>query len=174
MKAGNRWKIILLCIFALNGSIACAEPTDGSAEADEAGNGTVDWESVKEAIKAIPTPNMYRAPQMLEVNMEDTKLSCIQLDNTIVALEPLTYRVVPGFYDGDIYQTVAFWAGTTNFHDDKLGLPLATLPFDIPLPYAYFGYVMYKRYEESERIYHVSHRIAQMRRVKAQKRCFES
>ena len=175
MLAENRWIIIFLLAFSLNAGLAYAEPADDSYEVEESGNsdGQVDWETFKENIKAIPTPNIYRAPQKLEVQMEDTKLSCVQLDNTIVGLEPLTYRVVPGFYDYDPYQATAFWLGTTNIYDDE-SLPFASvLPYDIPLPYLYFGYVAYKRYEESERIYHVSHRISQLRRVKAQKRCFE-
>ena len=169
MLAGTRWFITILCAVALNSTVFAddTEVTDTTEQYDP-----ITVEEVQQALEKV-TPNFYREPQKLEVKMEDTTLSCVQLDDTIVALEPLTYRVVPGFYDGDIYQTVAFWVGTTNFHDDQLGLPFATLPFDIPLPYAYFGYVAYKRYEESERIYHVSHRISQLRRVKAQKRCFE-
>lgn len=111
---------------------------------------------------------LYRLPRELGPMPADQGLSCVELDNTIVALSPLTYRVVPGFYD-DNYQGAAFWLGTTGRAPD-IEVPL----LEIPLWYLYFGYTMYKQYQDEERVFHVSHRIEQLRRVKAQKRCFES
>lgn len=170
MKAATQWFLTVFCVFLLQAS-ALADEYQSDDETEAAEYDPVTFEDVKQFAKKV-TPDFYRDPQKLELAMDDMQLSCVQLDDTIVGLEPLTYRVVPGFYDFDPYQATAFWLGTTNTLD-RIDFPITEIGYDIPFPYLYFGYVMYKRYKEEERIYHVSHRMAQLRRAKAVKRCFE-
>lgn len=115
--------------------------------------------------------NLYPKPQAPTPSAGDSQKTCVALDDEIVALTPLTYRLVPDFYD-DPKNAAIIWLTTTkvvlfDFFPDNAPLT------EIPLGYSLLAYPGYKKYKEEERIRLASQRIDVLRRVKARKRCFE-
>ena len=111
-------------------------------------------EKVKRVIQSI---DVYRSPVAPQMSDEDREKSCRDLEYELTSLLPMTYSYKPDFYD-DPVQGTAFWVGTTMFTP----------------AYAALGYTSYFGYQENERIIKVQDRIEALRRLKAEKRCFES
>lgn len=110
-------------------------------------------QQVKEVVQSV---EVYRAPVAPTMSKDDLAKSCRDLEHELAALEPMTYSYKPDFYD-DPVQGTAFWVGTTVFW---------------PV-YGALGYTAYYEYQENERIYKAQDRIEVLRRLKAEKRCFE-
>lgn len=100
---------------------------------------------------------LYRTPVVPTPTEEDRTKSCYALEHEMAALVPKTYSYKPDFYN-DPYQGAAVWIGTTIF------MPA----------YALSGYSGYRQYRENARIISAEERIALLRHLKAQNRCFES
>ncbi len=86
----------------------------------------------------------------------ETTWSCTQLDRRISRLLPLTYGRTPALYS-DAAQGAAIWAGAV-IH---------------PLAWGYVGFVTYQRELEKRQREDVARRIEHLRRLKAEKQCFE-
>ena len=101
--------------------------------------------------------DLYRLPVTPEPTTAQRMLSCGDLEREIARLQPLTYSYQPGFYE-DPYQGAAVTIGTTMF-----------------MP-AYFasGFIAYLDFQEKGRIISAEEKIELLRRLKAEKRCFES
>ncbi|AKH22014.1 hypothetical protein AAY24_02820 [Sedimenticola thiotaurini] len=100
---------------------------------------------------------LYRTPAVPEPSRNEQILTCEALEREIAQLTPDTYSYQPGFYE-DPYHGASIWIGTT-----------------ILMPaYALSGYVEYLRYQERGRMISAEDRIEMLRRLKAQKHCFES
>lgn len=112
-------------------------------------------EVLDEAKAALDSVYIYRRPQALEGLEEDKALTCRELEQELASLTPKTYSYKPGFYDDPI-QGTALWIGTT--YEEA---------------YWFVLYGLYYDYQESRRIISAEDRIETLRRVKAQKRCFE-
>ncbi|MEW7977236.1 MAG: hypothetical protein AB2814_07295 [Candidatus Sedimenticola endophacoides] len=100
--------------------------------------------------------DLYRQPIDPTPTPEDQALSCQQIEQEMLRLQPLTYSHQPGFYD-DPYQGIFFWTGTTLFW---------------PV-YAGHGLSAHLAYQERGRIVAAQDRIATLRVLKARMRCFE-
>lgn len=139
----------LLGVVALIGATASAQAAESEGNSGE--------ELVKRVKEVIQSIEVYRAPVAPRVGREDLAKSCRDLEHELSALEPMTYSYKPDFYE-DPVQGTAFWVGTTVFW---------------PV-YGALGYTAHYEYQENERIYKTQDRIEELRRVKAEKRCFES
>lgn len=99
---------------------------------------------------------LYRMPTVPVPTAADRNKSCRQLEQEIGGLAPLTYSYLPGFY-ADPYQGASVFIGTT------IGWPA----------YGFLGYSYYTAYQDEQRIQPTQHRIDTLRKMKAEKRCFE-
>jgi hypothetical protein len=108
---------------------------------------------VKQVVQAI---EIYRSPVAPQLSERDREKSCRELEYELASLEPMTYSYQPDFYD-DPVQGAAFWVGTMKFFP----------------AYALLGYTSYYGYQENERIFKAQDRIEVLRRLKAERRCFE-
>ena len=104
---------------------------------------------------AIDSVDVYRRPSVQEDSGEDRALTCRQLEQEMASLTPKTYGYKPGFYDDPI-QGMGMWGGTVYW----------------PI-YSVTWYGAYYDYQESRRIISAEDRIEILRRLKAEKRCFE-
>ncbi len=98
----------------------------------------------------------YRQPHVPYSKASDRRMSCRQLQRAINAVEPLTYSFKPGFYD-DPVNGASVMVGTF------VAWP-AYLAMICPLV---------KGYKEDARIIAAQNRIEDLRRLKAEKHCFE-
>ncbi|TVO67709.1 hypothetical protein [Sedimenticola selenatireducens] len=101
--------------------------------------------------------DLYRTPVVPTPSAEDRTKNCYALEHEMAALVPKTYSYKPDFYN-DPYQGAAVWIGTTLF------MPA----------YALSGYSGYRQYTENARMISAEERIALLRHLKAQNRCFET
>jgi len=99
---------------------------------------------------------LFRTPTAPLIDSRDPTLSCVQLEREMVALTPLTYSYKPGFYDNP-YQGAAMILGTVGS----------------PYFYLYSAYDYYLDYREKARVIPARQRIETLRRLKADKHCFE-
>ncbi len=102
------------------------------------------------------TSAFYRAPVLPEFTPEDIAKSCIELEREIAAQVPLTYSYRPGFYE-DPYVGAAIFVGTTM----------------APVAYALLLVPTYGTLSDRARNQPAEERIAILRRIKAEKHCFE-
>jgi hypothetical protein len=98
----------------------------------------------------------YRTPSVPAASHDDRQKSCLQIEQEINGLAPLTYSYLPGFY-ADPYNGASLIIGTT------IGWPA----------YGFLGYGYYVGYQDRQRILPAEHRIETLRRLKAENRCFE-
>ena len=124
-------------------------------QADEVVEPTED-KFVTKVKRAIQSIEVYRSPVAPQLMDEDREKSCRDLEYELTSLLPMTYSYKPDFYN-DPVQGAAFWVGTTVF---------------VPA-YAVLGYTSYYDYQENARIVKVQDRIEAIRRIKAEKQCFE-
>ena len=99
---------------------------------------------------------LYRTPVLPEFMPEDIAKSCIELEREIAAQVPLTYSYRPGFYE-DPYVGTAIFVGTTM----------------APIAYALLLAPTYGALSDRARVQPAEERIAILRRIKAEKHCFE-
>ena len=99
---------------------------------------------------------LFRTPTAPTIDSRDLALSCVQLEQEMVALTPLTYSYKPGFYDNP-YQGGAVILGTIGS----------------PYFYLYSLYDYYLDYREEARVIPAQQRIETLRRLKADRHCFE-
>ena len=97
----------------------------------------------------------YPHPTSLVYKEGDRELDCIQLETELSALEPLSYSYKPGFYE-DPAHGAAIWAGV-------LSSPA----------FAYLAYSGVAEYYDEQRMREARDRIHVLRRLKANRRCFE-
>ena len=102
------------------------------------------------------TSALYRTPVLPEFTPEDIAKSCIELEREIAAQVPLTYSYKPGFYE-DPYVGTAIFVGTTM----------------APVAYALLLVPTYGTLSDRARSQPAEERIAILRRIKAEKHCFE-
>ncbi len=100
---------------------------------------------------------LFRTPVAPQISSRDLTMSCVQLERELVALTPLTYSYKPGFYNNP-YQGGAIFLGTVGS----------------PYFYLYSVYDYYLDYREKARIQPAENRIETLRRLKADRHCFES
>jgi hypothetical protein len=100
--------------------------------------------------------NPYRSAKPLTHNSGDTALTCRQLDREISRISPYTYNYRPDF-DQDPYVGAGIIAS-------------ATIPF---VGYAVLGFRAFGDFMEDKRIQSASVRIESLRRLKAEKHCYE-
>jgi hypothetical protein len=101
--------------------------------------------------------DLYRTPVVPTPSDEDRTKNCYALEHEMAALVPKTYSYKPDIYN-DPYQGAAVWIGTAIF------MPA----------YALSGYSGYRQYTENARVISAEERMAVLRHLKAQNRCFES
>ncbi len=111
---------------------------------------------IKAAIDAI---DLYRAPQAPRAADEELALTCRELEWSMTVAVSKSHSYTPSFYDDPI-QGAGVWIGTIG------GLYYYA--------YATVLYGVYVDYKEDRRIISAEDRIAVLRHLKAQKRCFES
>ena len=100
--------------------------------------------------------NPFRSPVPIQQNPSEMGLSCAQLDREISRAMPYTYNYRTDF-DKDPY------AGGTI-------IASATLPL---IGYAYPAFSLIRGIAEDKRIQSASNRIEHLRRLKAEKYCYE-
>jgi len=100
---------------------------------------------------------LFRTPVSPLPQGKDEAMNCIELEREITALAPLTYSYKPGFYENP-YQGGAILLGTT-----------IAQAF-----YLYPVYDYYLDYREQARIIPAEDRMELLKRMKADKHCFES
>ena len=105
---------------------------------------------------ALGSENHHGRTPDLTFAVQDHDKTCLELELEIAGLIPFTYQSTPGFYQ-DPHNGAAAIVGAT-----------IAWPF-----HAYFLYGYYQNYREDQRIALLEPRIAALRRVKAEKRCFE-
>ncbi|MES9856274.1 MAG: hypothetical protein ABW166_06700 [Sedimenticola sp.] len=96
-------------------------------------------------------------PDTIVYTDDDDEKTCGDLEQEMTHLAALTYARQPNFYEDPI-RGAAIMVGTTLF----------------PLAYGVVGYQEFIGYEERNKITSTEQRIEQIRRLKAQRRCFES
>ena len=104
---------------------------------------------------AVGSETHPRRPPDLTLAVQDHDKTCLELELEIAGLVPLTYRRAPGFYQ-DPHNGAAAIVGAT-----------IAWPF-----HAYFLLGYYQNYREDQRVAPLERRVAALRRVKAEKRCF--
>ncbi len=180
--------LLLLLLGMLSATLAIAEPDSGYSDSSDMFDDNGEQKAESFDIEKVPgyvtardytkdvardlDKNLYPKPQVPTPYVGDSLKTCVALDDEIVALSPLTYRTVPGFYD-DPNNAAIIWLATTevsffNILPDEIPLT------EIPLGYAFLAYPAYKKYKEEERIRRASLHIESLRRAKARKRCFET
>jgi hypothetical protein len=122
------------------------------------GKDTESQSSVAKFIEDIELPDvdLYRQPYVPRPTAYDQQKSCRQLELELRSLQPETYSYKPGFYE-DPQQGAAIWVGTTMF-------------------WPAYGVVVWSamsEYEEQGRMINAENRIAELRQLKADRRCFE-
>lgn len=100
---------------------------------------------------------MFRQPASPTPYPGEELMSCIELEQEMAQLTPLTYSYKPGFYENP-YQGAAVMAGTLS----------------APVFYLYAAYDYLLDYRESSRILPTQDRLERLRHLKAQKHCFEN
>ena len=100
--------------------------------------------------------NPYRSPKPVSHQAEDTALSCAQLDREISMVTPHTYNYRPDF-DQDPYVGASIIASAT---------------FSM-IGYGYLGFRAVGDFVEEKRIHSANSRIEELRRLKAEKYCYE-
>ncbi len=104
----------------------------------------------------LPDINPYRSPKPASHQAEDTALTCAQLDREISRVTPYTYNYRPDF-DQDPYVGASIIAS-------------ATFSF---IGYGYLGFRAVGDFGEDKRIQSANSRIDDLRRLKAEKYCYE-
>lgn len=100
---------------------------------------------------------MLRQPVAITPLPGDAAKSCIELEREITRITPLSYSYKPHFYNNP-YQGAAVMAGTVSS----------------PAFYLYSAFDYFLDYRESRRILSTQDRLEILRRLKAEKHCFES
>ncbi len=100
--------------------------------------------------------NPYRSPKPISQNSDDAALTCAQLDREISRVMPYTYNYRPDF-DRDPYAGTAIIAGAT------ISL----------VGYGYLAFRVAGDFMEDKRIQSASTKIEGLRRLKAEKYCYE-
>jgi len=111
---------------------------------------------IREIKVALDSIDLYRVPQVPQAADEELTLTCRELEWAMAAVVPKTYSYRPSFYD-DPVQGGGMWIGTMYY----------------PV-YATALYGVYHDYKEDRRIISAEDRIEVLRRLKAEKRCYES
>ncbi len=114
--------------------------------------------SFSSAVPAVdPTYfNPYRSPKPMSQNQDDVALTCAQLDREISRITPYTYNYRPDF-DRDPYVGTAIIAGATYSLFAK----------------AFLVFRVGGDFMEDKRIQSASAKIEGLRRLKAEKYCYE-
>lgn len=99
---------------------------------------------------------IYRQPKAPVPGKQDKKLTCAQLQEAINRLEPLTYSYKPGAYDDPLTGIAV------------LGATIINPVFAVAGGVEYGGWMM-----EKKRIQPAENRIEVLRRLKAERHCFE-
>jgi len=133
-------------IFSLTGALQASEFTDLTRQTSAL---------FREAKAAIVAIDIYRTPQSPQSSVKDKAMSCGELEQEMHSTIPNTYSYLPDFYDNSI-KGGALWVST--FYTKALYLAW------------YSDYIAYK---ETRRIIPAENRIETLRRLKAEKRCFE-
>jgi hypothetical protein len=102
------------------------------------------------------TSAFYRTPVLPEFTPQDIAKSCIELEREIAAQVPLTYSYRHGFYE-DPYVGTAIFVGTAM----------------APVAYALLLVPTHGILDDRARTQPAEERIAVLRRIKAEKHCFE-
>jgi len=100
--------------------------------------------------------NPHRSPQPITQNSTDNGLSCTQLDREIARITPYTYNYRTDF-DKDPYAGASIIAGAT------ISL----------IGYGYLAFSAATGFIEDKRIHSASAKIDGLRRLKAEKHCYE-
>ncbi len=98
----------------------------------------------------------YHSPKPLSKKTEDLALTCAQLDRELIRITPYTYNYRPDF-DQDPYVGASIIAGAT------ISL----------VGYGYLAFRVAGDFMEDKRIQSASARIEGLRRLKAEKYCYE-
>ncbi len=101
--------------------------------------------------------NMYRQPHAPKHSMDDYAKNCAQLQQELNDTEPLTYTYKPRFTE-DPYMGTATLVGSTMFWPAYGVVALGAV----------------NHYQEKGRMTKAENRIETLRRLKAEKRCFEN
>lgn len=124
------------------------------------------WQSIRSGLLLCALPalfnsaaavQLYRTPVAPRIDAQDLDKSCVELEREMLAITPLTYSYKPGFYDNP-YQGGSLFLGTLFS----------------PAFYLFPAYDYYLGYRERARIIPAENRIETLRRLKADKHCFES
>ncbi len=99
---------------------------------------------------------LYRSPKPLPQKSSDLTLSCAQIDREISRILPYTYNYRPDF-DQDPYVGTSLLVGTTIFWP----------------AYAFLGLRYVGDFQQDNRIQTASAKIEGLRRLKAEKFCYE-
>ena len=111
---------------------------------------------IKMAIDAI---DLYRVPPAPRAAEEELVLTCRELEWAMTAAVSKSYSYNPSFYD-DPVQGAGMWVGT-----------MGGLYYNA---YVTVLYGIYTDYKEDRRVISAEDRIAVLRHLKAEKRCYES
>ncbi len=101
-------------------------------------------------------PNPYRQPVWIESDLKDMGMSCAELQREINYLRKMTYSYKPGPYDDPIN-------GAALIGGAVVAWPL----------FAGLGYTTYMGTQEDKRIAEAQDQIEELRRLKAERHCFE-
>lgn len=104
----------------------------------------------------FPDIQLYHSPKPLPQKSGDSVLSCAQLDREISRLSPYTYNYRPDS-DQDPYVGASLLVGTTMFWP----------------AYAFLGLRYVGDFQQDKRIQTASARIESLRRLKAERFCYE-
>jgi hypothetical protein len=142
-------KFLIMLVFLAARPVVAETAPDQDAEGGK---------SVAEYLSEIELPDvdLYRQPYVPRPTAYDREKSCRQLELELRSLHPQTYSYKPGFYE-DPYQGAAIWVGTTMFWP----------------AYGVLAWSAHSEYEEKGRRITAENRIAELRQLKADLRCFE-
>lgn len=104
----------------------------------------------------LPDINPYHSPRPFTSDANDAALTCAQLDREISRISPYTYNYRPDF-DRDPYVGASIIASAT---------------FSL-IGYGYLGFRVVGDFMEDKRIQSANARIENLRRLKAEKYCYE-
>jgi len=105
----------------------------------------------------LPDFQLYNSPKPLPQKSGDLSLTCRALDREIARISPYTNNYRPDT-DKDAYSGAAILVGTTMFWP----------------AYIFNGFKYVGDFQEEKRIQKAAHRIESLRRLKAEKFCYES
>ncbi len=111
---------------------------------------------IREVKAAFNSIDLYRVPQVPSAAAEELSLTCRELEWAMTTVVSNSYSYNPSFYD-DPVQGAGIWVGTMYY-----------------VAYATILYGVYTDYTEDRRVIAAEDRIAVLRHLKAEKRCFES